>query len=418
MNSVKIIKRKGNLVFPYFDMHILFITFCKTVDIKERGIYSDLLRKFHKEGHELFIVYPIERKEKRPTTLYEEPGIHYLGVYTLNIQQSSIVEKGIGTLLVESQFEHAIHKYFNSVSFDLILYSTPPITFTHLIGNLKRSNPKATTYLLLKDIFPQNAVDLEMFGKKSLFYYYFRSKEKTLYRNTDFIGCMSPANVDYIIRNNPEVDKDHVEVCPNSIELSADNVNDIHREEVLQRYGIPSGRPIFLYGGNLGKPQGIPFFIKCLDANSSRTDCHILVVGTGTELKLLQAWYLEKKPKSVTVMNGLPKNDYDILVQCCDVGLVFLDHRFTIPNYPSRILSYLENKMPVLCATDSSTDIGRIAEKNGYGYWCESDSVEAFTVVLDKMIHSNMKEMGENGYRFLKDHYLVDNSYNIIMQHV
>lgn len=399
-------------------MRVLFITFCKTVDIKERGIYSDLLRKFYKEGHELFIVYPVERRERRSTFLQEETGIHYLGVYTLNIQQSNILEKGIGTLLVESQFKHAIQKYFNNVTFDLILYSTPPITFPNLIRNLRLTNPRSTTYLLLKDIFPQNAVDLGMFSKRSFFYYYFRTKEKKLYRNSDYIGCMSPANVAYLLRNNPGVEKSHVEVCPNSIELMTDGTKVINREEILEHYGLPSDRPIILYGGNLGKPQGIPFFLNCLDANSSRIDCHVLVIGTGTEFKLIQSWYSAKKPKSVTVINGLPKKEYDILVQCCDVGLVFLDHRFTIPNYPSRLLSYLENRMPVLCATDPNTDIGRIAEENGYGYWCESNSVEAFTIILDKMIHSNMKDMGEKGYKYLVDNYLVEKTYNTIMQHV
>ena len=73
--------------------------------------------------------------------------------------------------------------------------------------------------------------------------------------------------------------------------------------------------------------------------------------------------------------------------------------------------------MPVLCATDPNTDIGRIAEKNGYGYWCESNSVEAFTAILDKMISADRKTMGENGYRFLKENYLVGNTYNAIMNH-
>ena len=112
-----------------------------------------------------------------------------------------------------------------------------------------------------------------------------------------------------------------------------------------------------------------------------------------------------------------PKVDYDQLVKACDAGLIFLDHRFTIPNYPSRLLSYLENKMPVLCATDPNSDMGRIAEENGYGYWCESNSVEAFTSILDKMIHSDRKAMGENGYEFLCKNYLVQNTYDAIMRH-
>ena len=35
----------------------------------------------------------------------------------------------------------------------------------------------------------------------------------------------------------------------------------------------------------------------------------------------------------------------------------------------------LPRLMPVLCATDPNTDIGTIAEENGYGYWCESNSL-------------------------------------------
>ena len=116
-------------------------------------------------------------------------------------------------------------------------------------------------------------------------------------------------------------------------------------------------------------------------------------------------------------MDGLPQDEYDVLVRSCDVGLIFLDHRFTIPNYPSRLLSYLENKMPVLCATDPNCDMGPIAETNGYGYWCESDSVESFTSILDRMIRSDVKAMGENAYKFLCENYLIDNTYNAIKKH-
>ena len=190
------------------------------------------------------------------------------------------------------------------------------------------------------------------------------------------------------------------------------------KEAILRKYHLPTDRPIFIYGGNLGKPQGIPFLIQCLDANSNRSDNHIVIVGNGTELPKLKEWYHNTQPKSVTVMEGLPKEEYDKLVASCDVGLIFLDHRFTIPNYPSRLLSYLENKMPVLCVTDPNSDIGPIAEENGYGYWCESNSVEAFTSIIDKMIRSDLQEMGTKGYDFFKHNYLVDNTYDAIMNHL
>lgn len=391
-------------------------------DIRCRGIYSDLVRKFQVEGWNVYVVFPHERSTGLPTELTKVGDAHFLGVRTLNLQKTNIIEKGLGQVLVENQYKAAIKKYLPNVKFDLILYSTPPITFPRVIAYLKHQNPKGMTYLLLKDIFPQNAVDIGMMSKtgvKGLLFKFFRKKERELYQLSDFIGCMSPANVEYVIRHNQDVDDSKVEVAPNSIELLANASRETAEcEAVRRKYGLPIAKPVFIYGGNLGKPQGIPFLVECLEANASRDDCYFVVIGSGTELPKLKSWYSTRKPKNVLVMDGLPKDEYDQLVRACDVGLIFLDHRFTIPNFPSRLLSYLENKMPVLCATDPNTDMGRIAEENGYGYWCESNSVKAFTIILDKMIHSDRLAMGEKGYDFLKENYLVENTYDAIMRHM
>lgn len=399
-------------------MNIIFLTISAFSDFSERGIYTDLLRKFAAEGHNVYVVSPRERRFKMPTELTHQGRGTILGVKTLNLQKTNVIEKGLGTILMEFQFKAAIKKYLKGKEWNMILFSTPPITFPMVINYLKRHNPTAKTYLLLKDIFPQNAVDLGMFSKKSLIYKSFRRKEKQLYRLSDHIGCMSPANVRYVCEHNPEISPDRVEVAPNSIELvSSTNVSLEEKESIRRKYGIPVDRPVFIYGGNLGKPQGIDFLIKCLEANANREDCFFLIIGTGTELPKLKKWYQENHPVSVKVMDGLPKVEYDVLARSCDVGLIFLDHRFTIPNYPSRLLSYLEYKMPVLCVTDPNTDIGRIAVENGYGIWCESNSVDGFTIALENMLNSDSAVMGENGYRFLCENYLVDNTFSTIIRH-
>ena len=399
-------------------MNVVFLTLDRFFNINDREISEDLMRKFRKEGHNVYVVVPRERRFGLSTKLEVQSGVNILGVKTLNIQKTNILEKGIGTLLIESQYVSAIKKYLDNIKFDLILYTTPPITFTGVVDYLKRKNPQAISYLLLKDIFPQNAVDIGLFGEKSFFNKYFRHKEVKLYRQSDYIGCMSPANVDFLLTHNDYINKDNIEVAPNSIELAEQTVlTQEQREGIKRKYNLPLDKPILIYGGNLGKPQGIGFFVQCLNSNKNREDCYFLIVGSGTEYPQIKEWFDTVHPNSISVYERLPKADYDLLVQCCDVGLIFLDHRFTIPNYPSRLLSYLEYKMPVLCVTDPNTDIGRIAEDNGYGYWCESNSVEAFTSILDKMIHSNRQLMGENGYAFLKNNYLVQNTYNAIIKH-
>ncbi len=397
-------------------MTIIFLTLSDIEGFQRRGIYTDLIRKFRDEGHSVFVISPTERRYHKSEGLLRKDGICILKVRTLNIRKTNFLEKGLGTLMIERQFKKAVKKYLSEICFDLILYSTPPITFANVVRYLKKQSPASVSYLLLKDIFPQNAVDIGLFSKRSLFYWHFRRKEKALYKISDYIGCMSPANVDFIKRYNSFYPSDRIEVAPNSIEL-IENLEHVDKNKIREQYGLPVDVPIFIYGGNLGKPQGINYLIQCLEDNLERKDCFFLVVGGGTEFGKLQDWYNNHSGKNVKLMAGLPKKTYDQLVRSCDVGLIFLDHRFTIPNYPSRLLSYLEYKMPIICATDVNTDIGKIAQENGYGYWCESRNPADFSVLVDKMLQSNMSEMGENGYQFMKANYLVEHTYQAVIKH-
>lgn len=394
------------------------MTITRFVDIEEEGIYTDLMRKFRDEGHNVYVVSPLERRYKTKTTLQEKDGVHLLGVKTLNIQKTNVIEKGIGTILVEFQFKRDVEKYLGGIKFDLILSSTPPITFTKVIKSLK-TKYAALSYLLLKDIFPQNAVDLGMFSKYSLIYKFFRKKEKDLYRVSDYIGCLSPANIRFLLKNNSYLSSNKIEVNSNSIELSKALYKD-DKAQIRSKYSIPQEIITFVYGGNLGKPQAIDFLIEVLAKNTNRKECFFLIVGSGTEYSKIEQWFIKNNPTNAKLMSSLPKEDYNSLVRACDVGLIFLDYRFTIPNYPCRLLSYLENKMPILAATDVNTDVGKIAEENGYGYCCESRDIDKFTICLDKFIlnKDSISTMGEKGYQYLLDNYTVDRTYQIIMQHL
>lgn len=403
-------------------MNVLFLTMStETKNVQLSGIYNDLMRKLRDEGHNVYIIYPSERRSGLPTTLINRDGIHCLAVRTLNVQKTNVIEKGIGQLLLEGQFKSALKKYFQGIKFDLILYSTPPITFNNVIKYAKReSDGKAITYLLLKDIFPQNAVDLGMISKsgvKGFLYRMFRKKEEELYRISDFIGCMSPANVEYVLKHNPSVDRLKVEVAPNSYDVPS-SFKTIDKDSVRLKYNLPINKPIFIYGGNMGKPQGISFLVDCMRAVKDREDCHFLLVGDGTEYPKLEAFVKENNPRSVSVFRRLPKEDYDALAAACDVGLIFLDYRFSIPNYPSRLLSYLMGKKPIIAATDPNCDTGSIAETNGYGFYCPSNSVEDFVKVVDKMLVSDRNLMGENAYQYFLSNYTTEHTYNAIVKHL
>ena len=161
---------------------------------------------------------------------------------------------------------------------------------------------------------------------------------------------------------------------------------------------------------SMALPQGIDFLLKVVEANERNVSSYIIIVGSGTEYPKIAKWFEENTPRNAKLIAGLPKNEYDQLIRACHVGLIFLDPRFTIPNFPSRLLSYLENSMPVLLATDKNTDMGSIAEQECFGLWSESGDLPRFleNMSIFTSDREKIKIMGKNGKRFLLENYTVE----------
>ena len=372
-------------------MNVLFLSLLKFSSFEERNIYTDLLRQLIKKGCFVYAVCPSERRNSEKTNVKKNGANSILTVKTYNIQKTNLFEKGIGTLAIKRQFIKAINKYLRHIKFDLILYTTPPITLYGVVRFFKKRD-NAKTYLMLKDIFPQNAVDLGMIKTTGFWrhvYNYFRKKEKQLYSISDRIGCMSPANVEYILKHNNEICKDKLEVFPNCIEIRNVIVTDEQKKKIRNDYGLPLDKKIFVYGGNLGKPQDIPFIISCLKATQLDKEAFFLIVGDGTEYNKLEHFYNDGNQKNLMLVKRLPNDVFDTVLACCDVGLIFLDNRFTIPNFPSRLLSYLQAGLPVLACTDIFSDVGKIIVDNQIGWWCQSNRVENFVKTIKMAIENS-----------------------------
>ena len=396
-------------------MNILFLSLLQINSLGQHSIYTDLLREFVKRGHFVRIVSPTAEQE---TADLPRDGYAILRVKTPQIAGVGLLKKGIGTMVITPNIKRAMKRFCAGEHSDLVLYPTPPITLAGVVDWVKRRDG-ARTYLLLKDIFPQNAVDvgiLKKSGLKGLIYRYFRAKEKKLYAISDRIGCMSQANVDYLLRQDPELDPAKVEICPNSVEPLERTITAERRRELREKYGIPQDKTVFLYGGNLGRPQGVPFIMDCLRACRNRQDCFFFICGSGTEFPALQAFAETEDLPNVKVLSSLPHDDYEDMVPACDVGLLFLDCRFTIPNFPSRLLSYMQARLPVLCCTDPNTDVGDVCQGGGFGWKCLSNDVSSFCTAVDSACAADREAMGAKSYEYLLANYTAEQGCRIIMK--
>ena len=404
-------------------MNILFISISSLPHISKHSISLDLLHEFKRNGHNIYILCSLERRDERTTFICEEFGCTVLRVKIGNNKRANLIEKGLTQALLPYQYIQAIKKYYSDIKFDLVMYPTPPVTQGKTVEYLKKRDG-SITYLVLRDIFPQNALDIGLMrnnGIKGLAYRYFRKKEEDLYKISDYIGCMSEANVDYLLKHNKRIEPDRVGICPNCIEIEDKQIDDSVKENIRRKYGLPLDKKIFIYGGNLGKPQGIPFLIECLEKTRIVEQAFFLIIGAGTEYSLLDRYCKTTYQNRVRLMNRIPKEDYDILVAACDIGLIFLDHRFTIPNFPSRLLGYIQAHVPVFACTDPNTDIGEKIVEGDFGWWCESNDPSGFLKIVQyiaAMDESSLSAKGDNGFKYLQENYDTKIAYNNIMAQI
>jgi glycosyltransferase involved in cell wall biosynthesis len=396
-------------------MNVLFVSIAWPSP-SERNLYSDLMDEFTANGHKIFVVSGSESDDAGNHGPVVENGIIVLRINSGKIRKTSYMRKSLSLLTLGIKISAAIHKHIPETKFDLLISHTPPISLSSLFGRLKRKH-HAPFYLLLKDIWPQGSVDHGVFRKFSLPWVYLRWHEKRIYMTADRIGCMSPLGVEYILTKNTFLEEKKVEVCPNSIRPTREFPN-LNHSEIRQRYGIPDNACVFIFSGNLSKGHGLGFLVDAVRNLSDYPKAFFLIGGSGTHYNFLESSLRNYTGGNVFLYRRLPSEDFKLIMQTSDVGLILLDKCYTVPQFPSRLLSYLDYSKPVLCAVNEGTDIGSIIENNHCGQSVIHGDMNSFIDAV-RFFSENPADrflMGKNGRTLLEREYNASVGYQTIMR--
>ena len=380
---------------------------------KNKYLYTQLVSQFHENGHDITVVAPTY--DDNITGLQIEEGIKIIRVKTMPLFGVGLIKKGFANVLLPYQYKNALKKNNIGLDFDLIITPTPPITLYGVAAWLKKKS-KGKLYLILRDIFPQNAVDLGMLKKSGLIHYYFRRKEKKLYAKSDHIGCMSKGNIDFVKKHNPSVPSKKLHMLSNWGDIipmaSEEKIDTLRNKEALQ------DKFVVIFGGNIGLPQKMENIVDLAILCKDLEDVVFVIIGRGNEQENLKKLIEVKNVKNVQLRDGLPQKEYMQWVQMADVGLISLSEKFTIPNIPSKALSYYNTKTPILASLDLNTDFGSILEELNVGVWAEAGNTIALKEKL-MLLYKNPElrsKMGENGYAYMKENLSSEIALNIILE--
>ena len=254
--------------------------------------------------------------------------------------------------------------------FDGIVWYSPTIFLAPFVAWLKHRS-RARGYLILRDIFPQWALDAGVM-RRGPAYYFFRMCEQFQYRTADVIGVQSPANLEYFA-GGPR--------CPQRIEVLY-NWLDLARSEppetdLLQRHRIADKR-ILVYGGNMGVAQDVDNLLRLAERIRHADDIVLLLIGSGSEVSRLKAAVYERRLVNVVLADEIDPEAFRSVLRRCQVGLITLDRRLTTHNIPGKLLAYLEAGLPVIASVNPGNDLLHIIKESNAGLGFINGDDEAF----------------------------------------
>ncbi len=267
-------------------------------------------------------------------------------------------------------------------SFDGIVWYSPSIFFGPLISRLKKRYG-CPAYLVLRDMFPDWAVDLGLM-KKRLPYYILKFIEFYQYKVADRIGIQAPGNFKYFNDGFLERFKSKVELLWNWTTPGDMNISCSINLEKTQL----ADRIIFVYAGNMGVAQDFDLIMNLVELFREQYEVGFVFVGRGSEFPRLKLLAEQRELANIIFFDEIDSAQIPALYAQCDIGLVALDPRHKSNNIPGKFLSYIEAGLPVLARLNPGNDLAELISENHIGAsYVGFDAVELKSVT-DALIQS------------------------------
>lgn len=394
-------------------MNILFLCVALPNLETDNGLFAQLINEFARHNHHICV--SAKGNGIRRTQLFKENGVDVLRIKAHDFTGvSNNIKKALAYQEYSIKQRYFTKKFFKKERFDLIISHSLPPELAYIIRGLKKFF-KCPFYLIQSDYTWQDAVGFGYFSEKHPVAKYYQYWEKRTFELADYIGCPTKGNFEFIKKYYPNIPEDKFDFLPfwmNELDIKPDS-------NLRQVLGL-EGKFVVIYGGSVGAAQRVDHVISLAEMCKSYNDIVFVILGRGPMLEQIKKSTRDKGLENVIFKDYLPQAEYLLFMASCDAGMIILNENLGTPNFPSKALSYLNMKVPILAALDYVTDFGDYLDENNAGLWAYSDNIAELKSKL--LIYYNdfdlRSRVRENGYKLFKEHLTTDRAYQTIMNKV
>lgn len=338
----------------------------------------DLSREFARQGHSLCVLLPAA-DQREPWKLEEFDGAQVLRLKAPRTKDIDYVRRTLAELAMPFAMLRNLRKSPLAMErWDGLVWYAPSIFHGPLVSALKKSIA-CKSYLIIRDIFPEWAVDMGLMGR-GLPYRFFDAVARYQYSVADVIGVQTPGNRRYFELWLADSGR-HLEVLQNWLDKPSQMQCSIRVDQTAL-----AGRKVFVYAGNMGVAQGMDIMLDLAEKLRSRTDVGFLFVGRGSDAARLKAAAQTRQLENVVFFDEIDPDEIPDLYAQCDAGIVALDPRHKSHNIPGKFLTYMQSGLSVLANINAGNDLAKMIRDEGVGQVCETNQVDELLFLTEKLL--------------------------------
>lgn len=370
----------------------------------------ELACEFINKGHEVTVITPSPTLTcKKEISMLD--GVTICRFKSGEIKNVGRIKRAINETLLSYFAWKSFKSYLKENKHDIIVYYSPTIFWAGLVGKLKKIW-KAQSYLILRDFFPQWAVDQKLIREGSLIEKYFRYFENKNYAVADTIGIMSQKNLEWFSE---------------AVTVSADleifynwaaNLPVTSKEYYKKALNLED-KIVYFYGGNIGHAQDMMNIVRLAKNMLDYDNAHFVLVGAGDEVELVRNAINEYNLINMTLLPSVGQDEFKHILAEFDVGLFSLHTDHSTHNFPGKVLGYMVQSLPILGSVNRGNDLKEVIENYDAGLITINGEDEALLVNAIKFLDEEYrKKIGANAQNLLKSTFSVEAATNQILKSI
>jgi glycosyltransferase involved in cell wall biosynthesis len=328
----------------------------------------DLSLELVRQGHQPTVLIPAFDINS-PWLLEDMNGVQVIRLRAPRTKDLGYVRRTVAEFLMPFAMLRNMRKSpLSKVRWDGVIWYSPTIFLGPIANALKRYSA-CKSYLIIRDVFPEWAVDMGLLGR-GLPYRFFKSIANYQYSVADVIGVQTPGNLPYFDGWSSSGGR-RVEVLQNWLADAP-----IVGCSISVAQSPLAGRIIFVYAGNMGVAQGMDILIELAAGLREQANIGFLFVGRGSDAQRLCEETKKRGLNNVVFFDEIDPTEIAGLYAQCHVGIVALDPRHKTHNIPGKFLSYMQSGLPALANINVGNDLAELIEREGVGRVSTENSVE------------------------------------------